>query len=929
MRSAQHGRFVLRFQLSEHRDFFFEPLTHWLRPKLQEASDIISSCASIAEKNNVLFEFTNHVVKQCGAICGYALYVDYRCSASENTGVELENWSSALNSHGWSTVFSKYPVLERLLNYKADALVKNLSLICNRLDNDSKLLASKLDFSGKITDIQFGLSDPHRGAQTVAKISSKKGSVIYKPKPLCNEVLFYEVIQNSFADRKHYFNIPQLVDRSNYGWMEFFAPPTQKIQAPNLEARSFAAALCYYFSATDLHYQNVGIVDGKLFFFDLETLFLPMDRRHDIAPLEPWRFADILKSDLFRRQLGQGSHDPSGYSPGKIESPYPKLLFVVGGNGGVTPSAIKPIDNSIMDEKLPDGKKLASFISSDLETIRNRFPMDRIQSRIRSGELQSRFILRSTENYYRLQQWLFQPVHLSCEAIFASAKTKIVANLSDGFFEADFSKVTQEECDQLAIGDIPLFTCNPNDTSLRSGSALVARDFFRHSGGRIAEAKWRSGGPADSKFQAELVSAVHELDIAADEDNTHDISAENESEELASFVDQISSQILNAGIQTRQHGKFWVGHISDTSGRNFVPSPYLRDYYSGSLGVTVFLEAAAKILADKQHKRVCDLEETNAAQILALHSFRSPSEKQSLGMGGVAGKLHALAILGMLSAKKWSAASQIIKQELDTITSEQMARLPNQDFMQGAAGLLTVVSFLRHHDVCEVSDDLLAGLAERVRKSIKDQLEADRMHGLAHGLSGSILALAQSDTVCDVTKQSELIDLVDRYLKNIFDDISQHGFMTDARVLNKPTPINRSWCHGITGVSLVLSFLQKVDSLADQLSGHQITFHKIFSYYPSDDRHGVDSYCCGEAGEIDQLITRGNLLGRENDYNLARRRFMNIQNDWIKNQRFQSFLGQSSASLFPGLFQGAAGIGYTGLRLMDPTLPSLTAMIES
>lgn len=912
----------------DQQGFFFDPLTCLLEPYLERASEVISSCNNISAKGRVLEGFHAHLVMQCAIIAQYSLYVDYRTSAKANNALELRLWAKTFEKYGWDRVFSSYPILKPLLLQRAELINQHLETLCTRIDQDSILLKDEIGFNGKITNIEFGLSDPHRGAQTVTKICNFNSAVIYKPKPLCNERLFFDVVQDGFPEKMHYFVIPKIVERGDYGWMEYFKPPSEKVQPPSIDVRSFAAALCYFFSATDLHYQNVGTISGKLFFFDLEALFLPVEKSDDISPLETWRFADILCTDLFRRQLSQDYTDPSGYSSGVVKSPYPKLRFVLDECGALIPSTKQVTDNAILKEEDLDSKKMSERVFADLQSVRNRFPIETIRNRMKTDHMRSRYILRSTENYYRIHQWLYQPTHLTSEKKFSLVRGKIHDILSDRASTSTCPKVAENELAQLIRGDIPVFTHDPTKTDLYGDNGSLSSTFFAQSGEKIVQGKCQLGDTEDLKYQAELVWATNEHQRPNSEMVHPYGKSKMKIGELRSFVREIQNTIGNSGIQTKRHGRFWVGHFSDTSGQQFVPRAYLRDYYSGSLGVTVFLEAVDQVLPNPSKGNGDFHSSDDVEQILRLSSHDAPSLSPTLGLGGVAGELHALGILWLLDSDKWANASDLIAYKLNKISADQLMNAPGDDFIQGAAGLLTVASFLRYHGVCEVKDELLVDSARYVRRSIEEKLQGDRMHGLAHGLSGSILALSQSSLVCDNTERRELTKLVDSFLENIARDISNYGFLTDARVSDRRVKLNRSWCHGTAGISLVLEFLHRFQFFKNLAPEIDSAIIKLLSIDANDVRHDVDNYCCGETGEIDHIITRSRLSGDGSNFKVGWERFANLRNDWKKEGKFRSFLGLSSPGIFPGLFQGAAGIGYTGLRLIKPDMPNLTAVIQ-
>jgi lantibiotic modifying enzyme len=194
--------------------------------------------------------------------------------------------------------------------------------------------------------------------------------------------------------------------------------------------------------------------------------------------------------------------------------------------------------------------------------------------------------------------------------------------------------------------------------------------------------------------------------------------------------------------------------------------------------------------------------------------------------------------------------------------------------------------------------------------------------GFAHGAAGiacQLARLAQAGAGAGFLAAAR--DAI-TYEQSLFD--SKIGNWPDLRAPSPNLPaFSCSWCHGAPGIALSraawVSAFGEAELLPQIEAGLQTTLR-----FGSDE---VDSLCCGNAGRIDILVSLAARLGRpallERAQHLAAAALAKkiAAGDW-------RYLWQLPRGVFhPTLFQGAAGIGYTLLRLALPgRLPSILLM---
>ena len=125
--------------------------------------------------------------------------------------------------------------------------------------------------------IECGLSDRHNGGRSVQIISFEDGSrIVYKPKDLQVDAAWCSLIGRlNRADPPVELKAVRSISREGYGWSEFIA---HKGCAEREDFKKFFRlagawlALFHYFTASDMHEENlIAALDHRVP-LDLETL---------------------------------------------------------------------------------------------------------------------------------------------------------------------------------------------------------------------------------------------------------------------------------------------------------------------------------------------------------------------------------------------------------------------------------------------------------------------------------------------------------------------------------------------------------------------------------------------------------------------------------------------------------------------------------
>ena len=84
----------------------------------------------------------------------------------------------------------------------------------------------------------------------------------------------------------------------------------------------------------------------------------------------------------------------------------------------------------------------------------------------------------------------------------------------------------------------------------------------------------------------------------------------------------------------------------------------------------------------------------------------------------------------------------------------------------------------------------------------------------------------------------------------------------------------------------------------------------------------TDALCCGTLGSIEFLWEAGAVLGRDELCERAPRRLLSVI-ETARSRGDYRWTGGTSSRFNLGLFRGIAGVGYTVLRRIEPSLPNV------
>jgi lantibiotic modifying enzyme len=333
--------------------------------------------------------------------------------------------------------------------------------IAARYRLDRPAIARALGYDpGRLVSFDPGWGDPHRGGQTVARVTTDSGShLAWKPRPVEPERLWTRVVLALEEELRIGLSAPLAWGRRAHGWVEWI----ESERVPNgtpADNRRFGAllALLDLLEVRDAHHDNFVLARGQPVLVDAETIGHPRLPGLEAVP------SIVLTGALPWPPGRAGWRIPRGLGTGKAEEIVPGYLAVHRFIRKVGLSWLKP----------------TGLLG-------------------RSRRIRTRVILRPTRVYAR-----------------ALKRGRTVLPAPPGISDPATAKlIVGSERRALARGDIPVFETRLDGTELRNEQEVLVKHFFGRSGWDIIEERWTRLDARDARASLRLIRSCYRLDQAA------------------------------------------------------------------------------------------------------------------------------------------------------------------------------------------------------------------------------------------------------------------------------------------------------------------------------------------------------------------------------------------------------------------------------
>ncbi len=611
-------------------------------------------------------------------------------------------------------ILQEYPVLARQLVLHLDKQLRYAVEFLEHLCRDWKALMQVLQPEkdpGYLMGLSGQAGDKHRDGRAVLVAKFQSGwQVVYKPRSMAIDVHFQDLLR-WFGGRCSIppFRTLKIVDRDEYGWVEFVHAEESKsiaeIKRFYLHQGGFLALL-HGLGATDFHFENVIAAGEHPVLLDLESLFHPPQESSSLEGTDKAVVEAITSSVLSvgllpqKLWLNEGAEglDISGLGASEDQmSPDElpvwdksgtdemhltrrRLQFVTGNHRAVVNGvAVAPRE---FTEQISDGFR---EIYQTMYKYRDELlAADGPLACFRNVEV--RAILRHTRSYSVLLHEGFHP-DLMRNAIDRDQHFDNLWNVVTE--DPRMQRVIAAERRDLENGDIPLFTTRIGSRHLWTSDNKCIRQFFdKHEiasvAGRIPELNdedltrqlWFVRASMASTDNGKTHKSHHKrIPVVATE-------AAEKSLLLQGAVD-VGDQLHRLAIQSGNEAN-WIG-LTLANAREWSLKASGLDFYSGLPGIALFLGQLGRITDEQRYTNLARAATTTMRRQITVADSHISELGAFIGWGGV---LHTLTTLGTI----WHDEELInVARGIVDFLPRHIANDESHDIIGGSAGCLVTL----------------------------------------------------------------------------------------------------------------------------------------------------------------------------------------------------------------------------------------------
>ncbi|WP_342715406.1 type 2 lanthipeptide synthetase LanM family protein [Bacillus paramycoides] len=863
---------------------------------------------------------------------------------------------SLTDKHYLENFHNEYSVLFRLLLQTVKKWAEYISEIIENTQRDKldlNLIYNQGNELGAIKGIDLGLGDSHNGKSVVLIEFESGKKIIYKPRSLCIDQQYNELIKffnSQKATKNNFFEI-NVLDRKNYGWTEFIEHLgcKKETQVKDFYIRTGnLLALMYILNATDFHHENIIAHSEYPVPIDLESLMhqnffdfndgaknktaiqkadeLIKKSVHSIGMLPHQAFLEKgNKNNVGVDLSGMGAkfEQKSSYKVQKIINLNSDLIRLDKDFFNIKSEKNNPyilgetIKNSDYIEEIKYGfHELYTWVMDHKNIMRNKLEQ--------FNNLETRFILRPTNQYSRLLNQSFHPDFLRNGVTRDLFLHRVNINKPK---KNNIDIIVKKEKKDLLNGDIPFFFTKVNEPHLYIDKLNRVDNYFKKSNRELIRSKITHLSKNDLSLQLNI---IHMSVLAGDSQYSNEsieINLEKQPDKTILKNDylkqavKIGEYILSKAINGKVNNLpdyCWISTIFDgTEESNWRISPTGVDLYNGNAGVAIFLSYLSKLTNRTDFKK---------ASYVSLNSIReqfkntNPNELVHLGaFDGWAGCLYSMYII----AECWndSELKEEVYNGVDVINAS-LKHVEEIDITSGLAGVLGILlSIYKTTDYqnalkgAETCANKIINSSVTIGKGIAWQSPLDNIAytGFAHGTSGIVSMLARLYTI---NKDPTLLDTIKKGL--CFERGNYVSSQKNWKRSFTDNTFQYSWCHGAPGILLSRLILKDIgyqDNLIDQ---------EILTAISTTLERGVacnHSLCHGNFGQIEILKIASQLI----DDTSLNNKIASLTEYVLQDIDLKGMDQLSSKRIeTQGLMNGLAGYGYGLLaQSTDIPLPSL------
>ncbi len=860
-------------------------------------------------KNTVLFNFYSsaawipirvliediHSCKENGMLRG------------KDSGEEYQDYQERfLNDQGYiRKLCGKYPEMKRLLFLRIITITRQIHQIISGVEEDIGILQEQFFPENpfkKIERIECGISDTHRGGQTVARVYLDNGkSLIYKPRNLEKDRYFMELYGLFCQSAYISFENIRILAREDFGWESYVEerPCRSEGEVKRYYRRiGILLFLCRLMDVSDIHGENIIAYGEYPMPIDLETLpgsyergeyenadqMIREEMKHSvlsvgILPVMIW---GENGEGIILNALNRGGAAKTPFRVPVIREQESSAIHIAYQQG----SAELPGSMPIYQGRRTEPATYAGEIQEGFQNAYRFFLKEGRQLTIRFEALfsgKSRYLIRHTQQYQMYLQTSFYPEFLACRG-----RRKLFLHILDKNQRDE--RLAAQEREAVYQMDIPVFYQEGSRERWREKLRCLGEDDLKRqlsliglSLGLLEERKYvrkKAGCPGDSKDTGIWKERVG-------------IQVRRIADSICAMALTMGDDIGFYGPRIEEDGNFKIGPVDI----------YL---YEGICGIAVFLAAVIREYPTEKYCHIFDLTIRKLQCYTEGSKGKIPDKEMGytgafLGEGSVV--FTYLLLYEITGEKEFLAWAKRHAEIVEGIWEMEQS----MDYLTGLSGAVIVFLKLFRLSGKKRYLETAVRMGERIWEGCVTAGSGagwcvirgnGPLVGMAHGNSGLILAFSH---LLELTWDGRYEERI-RKLLEYEDSLYENGNWKDLRHPGGLRLCNNAWCHGAAGILLSRIKGAKYGSqnIAEQM-GHDLECCK--KVFLEEEEPEELCLCHGMAGNY---LALGQYLRSEKDRALEKERRALSERILARLEREDiSFKEKYN----PALMTGISGIG--------------------
>lgn len=513
------------------------PFIHAFRQGVWQAAPVLGGLLEPAAQK----QLEAVLLKRIGFIFSATLQAEFHAFKLDYKGPIVapdtiyQAFVSQLRVDGFRPLFTKYPLLARISCSCTFQFIRNSKRFLQRLATDQALICERFSVEGplgKVAALNMDISDQHRGGEAVIIFTFNAGfKIVYKPRNMQINLAYDGLCQWFNQHSSIDLRAARVLDRGNYGWMEFIGSKTctQIVEVERYYQRAgMLLAITYLLGSTDYHAENILATGEYPMIIDHETLLQPT-YQYNLKNLSPEqrKHLEVAQHSVLRAHLlplkarlsGVETDCISGFGSIKKETGFqaraPQYVDV---NTDQMRLEMTTVGKSYT-ENLPHLENRPQHIDSYQEQFiagfQEAYDILKTQKQFLGGansplhafaELDLRFVFRPTEVYSSILNNLLHPQYLSDATKYGLRLELIARAFLTKEEKPRYWFVHRQDRKEMLNRDIPYYHLNSSSGVLTINNNIHIDSYFDGSCVDTIHKKLEKLGQEDLAFQLEVIN---------------------------------------------------------------------------------------------------------------------------------------------------------------------------------------------------------------------------------------------------------------------------------------------------------------------------------------------------------------------------------------------------------------------------------------